>query len=109
MCIGALAAQGIFVITVLILRKKKKQQKALAEARAAAAAVAATADGSADGGLKGSDAALDSLESGKLGTEPEVALALPEQQPGAPAAEPVAEAGGTGERKAAVPAAPSSA
>ncbi|KAI7836137.1 hypothetical protein COHA_009967 [Chlorella ohadii] len=68
MCVAALAAQSIFLATIIVLRRKKKQRKAEAEARAAEAAAAAAAAAEA-GMLPGGEGSLDLMEPGKSGKD----------------------------------------
>lgn len=53
MCLAAVAAQGVFLVTILVLRRKKKQRKAMLEAQAAAAQAAAAAAVAAAGAEAG--------------------------------------------------------
>lgn len=69
MCVAALAAQSIFLATIIVLRRKKKQRKAEAEARAAEAAAAAAAAAEAGMLPGGGEGSLDLMEPGKSGKD----------------------------------------
>ncbi|KAL4436923.1 hypothetical protein ABPG75_004062 [Micractinium tetrahymenae] len=69
MCLAALAAQGVFLVTITVLRRKKKQRKAMlaAQAAAAEAAAAAAAAAAAEAGAATGESQEEGLkQEGKL-------------------------------------------
>lgn len=64
MCLAALAAQGVFLITIIVLRRKKKQRQAMLAARTAAAEAAAAAAAAASVDVEAGAAGLDAKQKG---------------------------------------------